>query len=298
MHWLGHVVAAVDYSECSGTALSSSIRLARAHGGEVHPVCILDTGLVIEMEQTLSAIRAGIREPLIADARKGWEAFRTKVPGAEDLPIHIEVNERVEGAMRYASKVGAGLIALGAFGEKKPDVGIGTMASGCVRRSGADVLIVRDTQRGPFKSVLACVDFSETSLRALEKAAILAAKDDAKLHVLHVYHGVTNVFPFFSSVVDSWVSAVSDDQGHAQRKLEAFVAGAAGAAALKPSLHVTGSATHAKAMTEFAKTSGADLLVLGTRGATNMRERVLGSTAERVLKGAGCSILAVKPRDS
>lgn len=295
MHWLGHIAAAVDYSECSGVALAGAIRLARARGGVVHPVCILDTGLVIEMERTLSAIRAGIREPLIADARRGWEAFRAKIPGAADLPIHIEVNERVEGAMRYATGVGAGLIVLGAFGEKKPDVGIGTMASGCVRRAGADVLIVRDTQHGPFKSVLACVDFSETSRHALEKAAEIAAHDHAALHVLHVYHGVTNIFPFFSSIVDSWIQAVANDEAYAEKKLAEFVANVSGAAAMKPKLHVVGSGTHGRALVEFAKSSGAELLVLGTRGETNLRERVLGSTAERVLKAAACSILAVKP---
>lgn len=295
MHWLGHVAAAVDYSECSGVALAGAIRLARARGGVVHPVCILDTGLVIEMERTLSAIRAGIREPLIADARRGWEAFRAKIPGAADLPIHIEVNERVEGAMRYATGVGAGLIVLGAFGEKKPDVGIGTMASGCVRRAGADVLIVRDTQHGPFKSVLACVDFSETSRHALEKAAEIAAQDHAALHVLHVYHGVTNIFPFFSSIVDSWIQAVANDEAYAEKKLAEFVANVSGAAAMKPKLHVVGSGMHGRALVEFAKSSGAELLVLGTRGETNLRERVLGSTAERVLKAAACSILAVKP---
>lgn len=295
MKWLENVVAGFDFSDCSGAALAQAIRLATAHSGSVHPVCILDTGFVIEIEKTLSTIRAGIREPLIADAKHAWEAFRSKVAGADALPIHVEVNERVEGTMRFAGKVGAGLLVLGAFGEKKADVGIGTMASGCVRHAGSDVLLVRDTQRGPFKSVLACVDFSETSKRGLLKAAEIAAQDKAALHVLHVYHGVTNVFPFFSSVVESWIQAVGDDEGNAKQKLEEFVAGVPAAAALQPKLHVLGSATHGRALVDFAKSSGVELLVLGTRGATNLRERVLGSTAERVLKGASCSILAVKP---
>lgn len=295
MKWLENVVAGVDFSECSGAALAQAIRLATGRGGAVHPVCILDTGFVIEIERTLSTVRTGIREPLIADAKRGWETFRAKVPDAAELPIHVEVNERVEGTMRYAGKVGAGLLVLGAFGERKPDVGIGTMASGCVRHAGCDVLLVRDTQRGPFKSVLACVDFSETSKRALEKAAEIAAHDQSALHVLHVYHGVTNVFPFFSSVVESWIQAVGDDEAQAKQKLAEFVATVSGAAALKPKLHVVGSATHGRALSDFAKASGAELMVLGTRGETNLRERVLGSTAERLLKAASCSILAVKP---
>jgi nucleotide-binding universal stress UspA family protein len=43
---------------------------------------------------------------------------------------------------------------------------------------------------------------------------------------------------------------------------------------------------------------GADLIVLGTRGHTNLRDVLLGSTAERALSESTCSILAVKPADA
>jgi nucleotide-binding universal stress UspA family protein len=39
----------------------------------------------------------------------------------------------------------------------------------------------------------------------------------------------------------------------------------------------------------------ADLIALGTRGRTNLRDVLLGSTAERVIRSAGRSVLAVRP---
>jgi nucleotide-binding universal stress UspA family protein len=48
-------------------------------------------------------------------------------------------------------------------------------------------------------------------------------------------------------------------------------------------------------ITEFVKQVNGDLVVLGTRGRTNLRDMLLGSTAERVVRDAPCSILAVKP---
>jgi nucleotide-binding universal stress UspA family protein len=39
----------------------------------------------------------------------------------------------------------------------------------------------------------------------------------------------------------------------------------------------------------------ADLVVLGTRGEHSLRDLLLGSTAEKALAAAGCSVLAVKP---
>jgi nucleotide-binding universal stress UspA family protein len=41
---------------------------------------------------------------------------------------------------------------------------------------------------------------------------------------------------------------------------------------------------------------GADLIVLGTRGASNIHDMLLGSTAERVIRDAGRNVWAVRPK--
>ncbi len=46
---------------------------------------------------------------------------------------------------------------------------------------------------------------------------------------------------------------------------------------------------------EFTRQVAADLVVLGTRGRTKLRDMLLGSTADRVVREAPCSILTVKP---
>jgi nucleotide-binding universal stress UspA family protein len=43
-----------------------------------------------------------------------------------------------------------------------------------------------------------------------------------------------------------------------------------------------------------ATTCKADLIVLGATGAASVDQLIFGSTAERVLKGAACSVLAVR----
>jgi nucleotide-binding universal stress UspA family protein len=42
---------------------------------------------------------------------------------------------------------------------------------------------------------------------------------------------------------------------------------------------------------------GADLVVIGTRGRANLRDLLLGSTAEKLLRELNTSVLAVKPAD-
>lgn len=44
---------------------------------------------------------------------------------------------------------------------------------------------------------------------------------------------------------------------------------------------------------EYTREIGADLIVLGTRGRTNLRYVMAGSTAERLLRELPCSVLAV-----
>jgi nucleotide-binding universal stress UspA family protein len=48
---------------------------------------------------------------------------------------------------------------------------------------------------------------------------------------------------------------------------------------------------------EILKQTGAwnaDLIVLGARGATSVEQIMFGSTAERVIRGAACSVLVVR----
>jgi nucleotide-binding universal stress UspA family protein len=55
--------------------------------------------------------------------------------------------------------------------------------------------------------------------------------------------------------------------------------------------------SYARGIVEYATSTNADLVVIGTHGKSNLRYLLLGSTAERVLRHTGCSVLAVRPTD-
>lgn len=54
---------------------------------------------------------------------------------------------------------------------------------------------------------------------------------------------------------------------------------------------------HRSGLLEFCAVVNADLLSIGTRGRTNLRDVVLGSTAEKVVRDSVCAVWASKPRD-
>ena len=58
---------------------------------------------------------------------------------------------------------------------------------------------------------------------------------------------------------------------------------------------VTEAANHGHGIAEYARRVHADLLVLGTKGRSNLAYVLLGSTVERLLREIPCSALVLRP---
>jgi nucleotide-binding universal stress UspA family protein len=233
---------------------------------------------------------------LVADAKQALLAFASKVEGASGIPFDVRIDHRVRGILAAAAEARADLIVLGAYGARAPEVGVGTAATTCVRHAAGRVLIVRDTQRGAFKCIVACVDFSPTSLRALDQAARVAAQDGAALHVLHVFTPPWRELHYRAPTPQADPKFQEQYRAALERRLAAF-AGELGRelSYLRPTLAVFEYSGHRSGIVEYASRVHADLIVLGTRGRTGLRDLLLGSTAEKALRESKCSVLAIKP---
>jgi hypothetical protein len=56
-----------------------------------------------------------------------------------------------------------------------------------VRKAASKVLLVPEGLQEPFKTIVACVDFSTMSQLVVDQAVRLAQQDRAALHILHVF---------------------------------------------------------------------------------------------------------------
>jgi universal stress protein E len=152
------------------------------------------------------------------------------------------------------------------------------------------VLLVHAQQTRPFRRVLACVDFSETSRVAVTQAMHVAAQERAELFFLHVFRGE---WKLWDSQLQS--SALADFEKSHQailaHNLRRFTGGPTGGNA---TYAVTEANTHGAGIAEFAHQIKADLVVLGSKGRTNLKYVLLGSTVERLLKEIPCSALVVR----
>lgn len=187
MNTISAIVVGIDFTPSCAAALREALRIAQWNRAAVRAVHVIDTLVASELEEAMSAFQENVRDGLIAGARQAWTAFAATVDGAGAVPIDVRIDHRFRGILAAARDAKADLLVIGAHGTREPEVGPGTVANACVRHAMSKVLLVRDTQPGPFNAVVACVDFSPTSLLALDQAARVATQDGAALHVLHVF---------------------------------------------------------------------------------------------------------------
>lgn len=144
-------------------------------------------------------------------------------------------------------------------------------------------------------TLLAATDFSAPARHALERAAMLAqTHPDARLTLAHIVSGsaldtLRRMLPGNAAALETQVLA------QAEKALNEL---AANLAAHYPcnidSVLAQGAAL--TALVEIADTRQIDLMVMGVRGAHFVRELLLGSTTERVLRISRRPLLAVRQR--
>lgn len=134
------------------------------------------------------------------------------------------------------------------------------------------------------------VDFSESSLFALDYAATLADRLGAKIILLHMVEPAVyqdNRFGVSSAAERANRKLVEAGQ----RRLSAVAKGKL-IDGLQVELLVRIGHPHSE-IPDTARALGADMIVLGTHGHTASQRFPMGSTAERVVRLASCPVLTV-----
>jgi nucleotide-binding universal stress UspA family protein len=141
------------------------------------------------------------------------------------------------------------------------------------------------------KSVLVPVDFSDSSRTALDRAAALAEKLGAQVHLLHVWE-LPEALPReeLESASGAHLASVLEKLAH--DGLAAFTAEARARNIPIQSASVEGGVTW-RSIVRAAETAPHDLVVMGTHGRKGFARALLGSVTERVVRYAPCPVLSV-----
>jgi nucleotide-binding universal stress UspA family protein len=143
----------------------------------------------------------------------------------------------------------------------------------------------------PFSKILAPIDFTPHSADAVHRAIDLADRYDAELILLYVYEPAD--YPLPEGYVVYTPEQLERMTTEIQKRLEATRQGAEAAGARHVSARLL-QGSPAQSIIDLARDERFDLIVMGTHGRTGVGRWVLGSVAEKVVRGAPCPVLTVK----
>ncbi|HEY9227653.1 MAG TPA: universal stress protein [Gemmatimonadaceae bacterium] len=185
---------------------------------------------------------------------------------------------------------------------------LGSVADAVVRHTSVPVLMLRPTKgstsRGKagraFKHILVLVDGSEFAAEVLGPAIDLAKAIGANLTLFRAVYPIPLI-----TRVDEWIpsmyapipadeKATAEAAAQAKADLESLAQQIRDAHALAVSADVTVNERFADGIVQFAKSHNIDCIAMTThgRGASRL---VLGSVADKVLRGSGLPVLIRRP---
>jgi nucleotide-binding universal stress UspA family protein len=154
-----------------------------------------------------------------------------------------------------------------------------------------------------FEKILVALDGSEHSVQALRAAIQIARKFNGKLTLVHVY--AITVAPFVvpdpTTLTPSGVPVVTSAEVskmiEAAREVGQRILDDGEKEVKSENVQVESTlreGSTVQEITRLAKEGNFDLIVIGAKGVGRLRELLLGSVSEGVMKHAPCPVLVVK----
>jgi nucleotide-binding universal stress UspA family protein len=294
----------LDRSSLAEQALGRAAAIARAaHGGIevvlVHEPPMFDAPLDSAMNAALLEDDEQYVQTTAAELASGAGVSATGAV-VQGLPVGA-ICER-------ARAVNADLVVMTTHGRTGLSrAWMGSVADGIVRQSSIPVLMLRPVEGKAaevaahhlFRHLLVPLDASADAAAILAPASALAACSGASMTLLQVVQPIPIIFSE-AGVPFAYSASIPDDAATRElaRTFEEHLAATARTLASGTGLRVRAEvvvATHvAAAIVEFARASGADAIAMSThgRGASRL---LLGSVADKVLRGSDLPLLLVRP---
>jgi len=228
---------------------------------------------------------------------------------ASGVPIEIAIGQGTSAAneiLQQANAMRADLLTIGTHGRSGFDrLVLGSVAEKVLRRADCPVLTV--PRQVPdavpvapvvFKRILCPIDFSDSSMHALNYAMSLAQQADANLTVLHVmvYDLEIEAPEMYETVLADRRLSVTDYrrrcEEYSRERLRTAVPETVGAYCTVEVLQATGKPY--REILRVAAEQQTDLIVIGVQGRTAPDLMVFGSTTQHVVRQATCPVLTIR----
>jgi nucleotide-binding universal stress UspA family protein len=295
------ILCPVDFSDPSLRALQQAATLARWYQSALTALYV-DTALPIDRAAVgaftvaPTAVLEAARSTRIVDDLHGFVA---RVLDGRDVDVEVEEAPDVaDTLLKRAVTLGANLIVMGTHGRTGINRWfVGSVAERVLRSAPCPVMVVPPHDAVPpstvaFKHVVAAIDFSESSLAALQWALSLAEEADARLWLLHTIE-VPPELRASALVTDEEIDELNASaRADALSRLRSLIPEEAARFCSIETATTTGEAAHA--ILKFAAEHGADLIVMGAQGHGALDRFIFGSKTRDVIGRASCPVLTVR----
>lgn len=294
------ILAAVDFSTGSRAALEHAARLAKLHNARLHVLHVMDAQAIAALADRRGESFDSAAAHALDGGRKALDSWLSQTRLPEDCGVDILTGTPLHEILEQVKRLGANLLVAGVAGAGEHSGGAGSVSGKLARKCPVDVLLVRSGHPDAFQKVVACVDFSPHSQRVAAAAREVALHDGAEVDFLHVWSAGGALLPLavgygevFVDVAGMEKAAHDEEKDNVAAQLHELVRDAAQGIQAREVLHEDHKA--GQGIADHAQTAGADLIVIGALGRTNLRYLFLGSTAERLLARLNSSVLVIKP---
>ena len=276
------ILVATDLSERSERALQQAIHLASAQDAALHVLYVVDEEIPGRIAKE---IKSGAKETL------NEQIARAAVGKSVNLTIHVVFQTIWKGIVEAAEELEADLLVLGSHRSRgMMELFRGTTVQRVAKVAKTPLLVVGNSKPGPYRDVIAGVDFSDCSRNAINVGAALAPK--ATMTLINVYH-----VPYkeFTKRADPDGSIEKRDRLQTDRELakemKAFEQRLESKSLKLKRTFIEGGP--APVLLEEARRRESNLICVGSHGRSWLAEAFLGSTARELLSAAPCDVLVV-----
>jgi nucleotide-binding universal stress UspA family protein len=280
------ILIATDFSRCSMAALEFGLEIVKAYGASACIVSVVSNQpyLLAGPEAYVGARDAALRdlEALKGDVRRS----HAELPD-DRCHLYLLEGDVADSLLDFAQKKEIDLIVMGTHGRGGVRKALlGSVAECVFRHSPVPVLtlgpsVCRPGRSAELKTIVAAVDFTVASRRAVRYAAGLAREHGARLILLHVLDpGNLRQAP----------DRLAVEHGIEKRLLEVL---GPEAGAVQCSVRIAiGRVT--QSVLQVAKDEAGDLLVMGVRRSSGVLDRLAIPHAYDIVRESPCPVLTLR----
>ena len=288
-----HIVVPTDFSEPSRAGLRQAIVLAKRDGAALHLMNAVRFPLVGTPYE--ASVPAAIWEGVRQAAREQIDDAKREVveAGVENVTTElVEIRNVIAAIQSVVSERNADLVVMGTHGHTGPARALlGSVTERAARLLPCPVLAAKagSDDDAPPQRILVPVDFSKHSDAASELAIEFAERFGADLTLLHA----VDFLPEYTAHPAQRAMEIEVAMMEVGRERLEGLAEQVRAKGINAEMRLVRDVP-LNAILEEAERCGIDLIVMGTHGQSGLTHLFLGSVAERTLRHAPCSVLAVK----